>query len=163
MQLVRFDPFKRLLDDDNWPTMSQNGLKIHETETDIIAQAVVAGIPAENVEANIVDGVLTIKAEVKEEDKTAVEAAITELKEVKDKEDVDELQKKIQTLSDAIQKVGAAMYEQGAQQPGDAGTVDPTEKEIPSEEKPVDAEYTEVPKDGEATESGDVAVEDKKE
>ena len=70
MQLVRFDPFKSLLDDDNWPTVRQNGLKIHETETGIIAQAVVAGIPAENVEANIVDGVLTIKAEVKEEDKT---------------------------------------------------------------------------------------------
>ena len=70
MQLVRFDPFKSLLDDDNWPTMRQNGLKIHETDTDIIAQAVVAGIPAENVEANIVDGVLTIKAEVKEEDKS---------------------------------------------------------------------------------------------
>ncbi len=70
MQIVRFDPFKSLLDDDNWSTMRQNGLKIHETETDIIAQAVVAGIPTENVEANIVDGVLTIKAEVKEEDKT---------------------------------------------------------------------------------------------
>ena len=70
MQLVRFDPFKSLLDDNNWPTMRQDGLKIHETETDIIAQAVVAGIPAENVEANIVDRVLTIKAEVKEEDKT---------------------------------------------------------------------------------------------
>lgn len=70
MQLVRFDPFKSLLDDDNWPTMRQNGLKIHETETDIIAQAVVAGIPAENVEANIVDGVLTIKAEVKDEEKS---------------------------------------------------------------------------------------------
>ena len=70
MQLVRFDPFKSLLDDDNWPTMRQNGLKIHETDTDIIAQAVVAGIPAENVEANIVDGVLTIKAEEKEEDKS---------------------------------------------------------------------------------------------
>ena len=83
----------------------------------------------------------------KAEDKTAVETAITELKEVKDKEDVDELQKKIQALSDAVQKVGAAMYEQGAQQPGDAGTVDPTEKEIPGEEKPVDAEYTEVSKD----------------
>lgn len=67
MQLVRFDPFKSLLDDDNWPTMRQNGLKIHETETDIIAQAVVAGVPSEAVEANIVDGVLTIKAEVKEE------------------------------------------------------------------------------------------------
>ncbi len=88
---------------------------------------------------------------VNAEDKTAVEAAITELKEVKDKEDVDDLQKKIQTLSDAIQKVGAAMYEQGNQQPGDAGTVDPQEKEINGEEKPVDAEYTEVPKDDKET------------
>ena len=41
------------------------------------------------------------------------------------------------------------MYEQGTQQPGDAGTVDPKEKEISDEEKPVDAEFTEVPKDGE--------------
>ncbi len=70
MQLVRFDPFKSLLDDDVWPATRQNGLKIHETDTDIIAQAVVAGVPSEAVEANIVDGVLTIKAEVKEEDKT---------------------------------------------------------------------------------------------
>ncbi len=84
----------------------------------------------------------------KPEDKTAVETAITELKEVKDKEDVDLLQTKIQALSEAIQKVGAAMYEQGqAAQPGDVGTVDPSEKEI--NDGPVDAEYTEVPKDGE--------------
>jgi HSP20 family protein len=67
MQLVRFDPFKSLLDDDVWPATRQNGLKIHETDTDIIAQAVVAGVPSEAVEANIVDGVLTIKAEVKGE------------------------------------------------------------------------------------------------
>jgi molecular chaperone DnaK len=85
---------------------------------------------------------------VKAEDKEAVEKAITELKEVKDKEDVDVLQTKIQALSDAIQKVGAAMYEAGSQQPGDAGTVDPKEKEI--DDGPVDAEFTEVPKDGES-------------
>lgn len=92
----------------------------------------------------------------KAEDKTAVEAAITELKDVKDKEDVDVIQTKIQALSDAIQKVGASMYEQGAAaQPGDVGTVDPSEKEIPDDgAKPVDAEYTEVPKDGEATSEG---------
>jgi molecular chaperone DnaK len=84
---------------------------------------------------------------VKAEDKTAVETAITELKEVKDKEDVDAIQTKLQALSEAIQKVGAAMYEAGSQQPGDAGTVDPGEKEIPSEEGPVDADYKEVPKD----------------
>lgn len=97
----------------------------------------------------------------KPEDKTAVETAITELKGVKDKEDVDEIQKKVQALSDAIQKVGAAMYEQGAQQPGDAGTVDPSEKEIP------DAEYTEVPKDAKENNSaaaeGSTGSEEKKE
>ena len=70
MQLVRFDPLKSILDDDIWQSSRQSGLKIHETDKDIIAQAVVAGIPAENVEANIEDGVLTIKAEIKEEDKT---------------------------------------------------------------------------------------------
>ncbi len=80
------------------------------------------------------------------EDKTAVETAITALKDAKEKEDVDEIQKKLQALSEAVQKVGAAMYEK---QPGDVGTVDPSEKEIPADDKPVDAEYTEVPKDGE--------------
>lgn len=67
MQLVKFDPFKSILDDDFWSQSRQTGLKIHETETDIIAQAVVAGVPAENVEANIEDGVLTIKADVKDD------------------------------------------------------------------------------------------------
>lgn len=78
------------------------------------------------------------------EDKAAVETAIAELKEIKDKDDVDAIKAKIQILSAAIQKVGAAMYEK---QPGDVGTVDPTEKEIPSDDKPVDAEFKEVPKD----------------
>lgn len=73
MQLVRFDPFKNYLDDDVWQTANQTGLKIHETDKDIVAQAVVAGVPAENVEANIEDGVLTIKAETKEESKSNVE------------------------------------------------------------------------------------------
>ncbi len=70
MQLVRFDPFKSLLDEDIWNSSRQNGLKIYETDSSIIAQAVVAGVPAESVEANIEDGVLTVKAEVKDEDKT---------------------------------------------------------------------------------------------
>ena len=68
MQLVRFDPFKSLLEDDIWNTSRQNGLKIYESDSNIIAKAVVAGVPSELVEANIEDGVLTIKAEVKDED-----------------------------------------------------------------------------------------------
>lgn len=65
MQLVRFDPFKSLLEDDVWQSSRQSGLKIHETDKSIVAQAVVAGVPSENVEANIEDGILTIKAEFK--------------------------------------------------------------------------------------------------
>ena len=80
------------------------------------------------------------------EDKAAVETAVAELKEIKDKDDVDAIKAKIQALSTAIQKVGAAMYEKA---PGDVGTVDPQEKEIPSDDKPVDAEFTEVSKDDE--------------
>lgn len=84
------------------------------------------------------------------EDKAAVEAAVSELKEIKDKDDVEAIRAKTQALSTAIQKVGAAMYAQGeTSQPGDVGTVDPKEKEIPGAESgPVDAEFKEVPNDG---------------
>lgn len=71
MQLVRFDPFKSLLDDSfmNVPSL-QKGLKIHETDKSIVVEAVVAGVPKKDVEVEIEDGVLTIKAEVKEETET---------------------------------------------------------------------------------------------
>jgi HSP20 family protein len=70
MQLVRFDPFRSLLDDSfNSPTL-QRGLKVRETENKILVEAVVAGVPKKDVEIEIEDGVLTIKAEVKEESET---------------------------------------------------------------------------------------------
>ena len=53
----------------------------------------------------------------KEEDKTAVEEAVKALKDVKDKDDTEVIQKAMSALSDAIQKVGAAMY---AEQPAAA-------------------------------------------
>lgn len=70
MQLIRFDPIRSLLDDSfNAPTL-QRGLKIRETENKIVVEAVVAGVPKKDVEIEIEDGVLTIKAEVKEESET---------------------------------------------------------------------------------------------
>jgi HSP20 family protein len=57
----------RWLEEFEEPT--QKGLRIHETAKNIIAEAVVAGIPAKDVEVHIEDGVLTIKAEAKEEKK----------------------------------------------------------------------------------------------
>jgi len=92
----------------------------------------------------------------KPEDKTSVEEKIKALKEVKDKDDVDALKKAMDALSEAIQKVGAAMYEssksadqpaspnqggQSASQPGPIPTGDDKKND-----GPVDAEYKEVPK-----------------
>jgi len=48
---------------------SQRGLKVHETDKDIVAEAVIAGVPAKDVQVDIEDGVLTIKAEKSEEEK----------------------------------------------------------------------------------------------
>lgn len=72
MAIVRWDPFRALTP--SWlegldQVTPQRGLKIHETDKDIVAEAVVAGVPAENVDIEIEDGVLTVKAEVKQEEK----------------------------------------------------------------------------------------------
>lgn len=78
MDLVKRDPFRSLfawpkwLDEfeDVFPTLTrQRGLRIHETDKDIVVEAVVAGVPASDVEVNIEDGILTIKAEKAEEEK----------------------------------------------------------------------------------------------
>lgn len=71
--LVRRDPFRSLFSFPRWmeemdfAASSQRGLRVRETEKDIIAEAVVAGVPAKNVDVDIEDGVLTIRAEIKEE------------------------------------------------------------------------------------------------
>lgn len=73
-KLTTWDPFGRWFAWpkwlDNFEDLSyQKGLKIRETEKNIIAEAVVAGVPAKDVEVHIEDGVLTIKAEAREEEK----------------------------------------------------------------------------------------------
>lgn len=74
--LVRKDPFQNLfawprwMDELDFSTSSQRGLRIHETGKNLIVEAVVAGVPADNVEVDIEDGVLRIKAETKEEKET---------------------------------------------------------------------------------------------
>lgn len=74
MAIVRWDPFRHL---SAWPRWidefentadAQRGFRVRETDKDIIVEAVVAGVPAENVDVSIEDGVLAIKAEVKEEE-----------------------------------------------------------------------------------------------
>jgi molecular chaperone DnaK len=83
----------------------------------------------------------------KAEDKTSVEEKIKALKDVKDKDDVDGIKKAMDALSEAIQKVGAAMYEgasgsadkQSANQPGANPSSDGKK-----DQGPVDAEFKEV-------------------
>jgi HSP20 family protein len=73
--LTRRDPFQSLfawprwMDELDFSTSSQRGLRIHETDSDLIAEAVVAGIPAKDVDVNIEDGILTIRTEISEEKK----------------------------------------------------------------------------------------------
>lgn len=78
VDLVRRDPFRSLfawprwLDefDETFPTLtSQRGLRVHEDDNNIYVEAVVAGVPAKDVEVNIEDGVVTVKAEKKIEEK----------------------------------------------------------------------------------------------
>ena len=76
--LVKRDPFRsvftwpRWLDtwEDEFPTLTTSrGLRIHEDEKNIYVDAVVAGVPAKDVQVDIEDGVVTIKAEKKSEKK----------------------------------------------------------------------------------------------
>lgn len=75
MAIVKWDPllphpwfrFPRWLEDWDW-TEPSRGLRLQETDKEIIAEAVVAGVPAEKVEVNIEDGVLTIKASAEEKE-----------------------------------------------------------------------------------------------
>ena len=76
VDLVKRDPFRSIL---SWPRWlddfddvsfsSQRGLKVHETDKNIVVEAVVAGVPANDVEVHVDDGILTIKAEKSEESK----------------------------------------------------------------------------------------------
>jgi HSP20 family protein len=72
--IVKRDSFRSLFNFPRWiddfdDSSSQRGLKLHEDEKNIYVEAVVAGVPSEDVDVEIQDGVVTIKAEVKEEKK----------------------------------------------------------------------------------------------
>jgi molecular chaperone DnaK len=73
------------------------------------------------------------------EDKDAIETALTELKEVKDGEDLEALQQKTQALVQATMKLGEAMY---AAQQTEAAEADA--KSDSDDEDVVDAEFSEV-------------------
>ncbi len=69
--IIRRDPFRSLSSwiNDFDEAIFQRGLKVRDTEKDIVVEAVVAGVPAKDVDIDIEDGVVTIKANVSEEKK----------------------------------------------------------------------------------------------
>lgn len=78
VDLVRRDPFRSIFTwprwlnewEDEFPTMTASrGLRIHEDDKNIYVDAVVAGVPADDVQVDIEDGVITVKAEKKVEEK----------------------------------------------------------------------------------------------
>lgn len=83
----------------------------------------------------------------KPEDKTAVEEKIKALKEVKDKDSIEDLKKAMDALSEAVQKVGAAMYQEPPSTDSNqqtAGGQDSGADKKPDDKGSVDAEYKEV-------------------
>jgi len=73
--IVKRDPFRGLFSFPRWidefdDLSGQKGLKLHEDNKNIYVEAVVAGVPSEQVDVEIEDGVVTIKAENKDEEKT---------------------------------------------------------------------------------------------
>jgi molecular chaperone DnaK len=76
------------------------------------------------------------------EDKTSIENALKDLKEVLENEDIDVVQSKYNALMEASMKLGEAMYKAAQEQP--ATNTAPSEEEKPSEETIVDADFKEV-------------------
>lgn len=80
--LVRRDPFlgrwimpSWMSDiDDMLPQAMRRGLRVRETEKEIVVEAVIAGVPEKDVEVHIEDGVITVKAEKKIEGENTYQA-----------------------------------------------------------------------------------------
>jgi len=93
---------------------------------------------------------------IKPEDKKTIEDKIEELKKVKDGQDMEALKKANQELEDAIQKIGAAMYEKAKASAGPDQSAPSGPKESDSkqendskekkDEEPIEGEFEEEPK-----------------
>ncbi len=82
-----------------------------------------------------------------EDDRTEIETAVTELKAVKDGEDVAEIQAKTQTLSQAAMKLGEALYKANQAEEGEADAAAASADDVDSDDSVVDADFEEVDDD----------------
>ena len=99
----------------------------------IIAQAVNFGIVFVVLYIFALKPLNKLMAERAEKIKKGVEDKIKELKDVKDKPELDPIKKAMDELNTAVQKVGAAMYKK-----------EEPVAEAPKQEGPVDAEFKDV-------------------
>lgn len=83
---------------------------------------------------------------VKEEDKKEIDAKVEELKKAKEGDDVEAIKKSYDALSEAIQKVGAALYEQAQPNPD---TEIPEEEKEKGKDEPAEGEVVDEKKDDE--------------
>ena len=81
------------------------------------------------------------------DDKSAIEAAVAALKEVKDGEDVEEIQAKTKDLAEAAMKLGAALYQAAQAEGAEAGPEVQDEAQPEAADDVVDADFEEVDDD----------------
>ena len=79
-----------------------------------------------------------------EADKSAIEAAVADLKSAKEGDDLEAIQTKTQTLMQASMKLGEAMYQAAQAAAGEGAGGEQPAGEAPSDEGVVDAEFEEV-------------------
>jgi len=85
---------------------------------------------------------------VKPEDRKEVDEKLEELKKLKDESDIDKLKKAIEDLSQAIQKIGAQLYQKVEEEKAEQSEPEiKTEKTKGDKEKTVEGEYEEVKED----------------
>lgn len=81
------------------------------------------------------------------DDKTAIETAIADLKEVMTGEDPQKINEKCDALNQASMKIGEAMYKASQESGGDSAANESSDSTASSDEKVVDAEFEEVKDD----------------
>ena len=85
---------------------------------------------------------------VSAEDKTALEAAVAELKTAAESEDVEAIKQKVDAVAQASMKVGETMYQQAQGAPSEGGpSADAGDDGAGSDEKVVDVDFEEVKDD----------------
>lgn len=78
---------------------------------------------------------------VSDEEKSAIESAMSELKEVKEKDDLEAIKSKTESLQQAAMKLGQAMYEASQAEGGSAGEAESADAKSGDDGKVVDAEF----------------------